>query len=84
MSVFIVKNHIFTSINLLAGYKLINRLTIVGKCRTHDLEKYSDGEYPPNITAWSSSFIVREKLEQGRGLDPFTGGENQSPKPKCD
>ena len=38
-----------------------------------------DGMLPPNITARSSSVIVREKLKQGGGLDPFIGGENHNP-----
>ena len=57
-------------------------LTIVGKCRAHALDVLPDEVYPPNITAWSSSVTVREKLEQGGGLDPFIGGENHNPKIK--
>ena len=34
---------------------------------------------PPNITAWSSSVIVREKLEQGGDLDPLLDGEYHNP-----
>jgi len=49
------------------------RLTIVGKCRTRASEDF-DGA--PNITAWSSSIIVREKLSQGGGLAPFMEGDD--------
>ena len=35
---------------------------------------------PPNITALSSSIIVREKQSQGGGLDPFTDGDDHDPK----
>ena len=34
--------------------------------------------YPPNITAWSSSVIVREKSQQGGGLEPLLDGEDHS------
>ena len=56
-------------------------LTIVGRCKTCvTTEDSSDGVYPPNIIAWSSSVIVREKPAQGGGLDPFIEGEDHSPK----
>ena len=54
-------------------------LTIVGKCRPHALEVLPDAVNPPNITAQSSSVLVREKLEQGGGLDPFIGGVIHNP-----
>ena len=47
---------------------------------THALEALPDEAYLPNITAQFSSVIVREKLLQGGGLDPFIGGENHDPK----
>ncbi len=37
------------------------------------------GPSPPNSTAWWSSTIVREKLEQGGGLVPVTVGEDHIP-----
>ena len=49
---------------------------------THALEVLPDEVCPPNITAWSSSVIVRENLSQGGGLDPFIGGEDHEPKTK--
>ena len=49
-------------------------------CRTYTSFKYTILSHPPNITAHSSSIIVREKLVQGRGLDPFTDGDDQDPK----
>ena len=48
----------------------------------HALEVQPNVVIPPNITAWFSSVIVREKLEQGGGLDPFIGGEDHEPKTK--
>jgi len=38
------------------------------------------GEIPPNIIAWSSSVTVREKPEQGKGLDPLIDGEDHNPR----
>ncbi len=35
---------------------------------------------PPNITAWLSSTLVREKAAQGGGLTPLTAGEDHTPK----
>ena len=55
------------------------QLTIVGRYRIRASEELPDGVYPPNITAWSSSVIVRVKAEQGGGLDPFIEGEDHSP-----
>ena len=46
-------------------------------CASEDMP---DRESPPNITAWSSSVTVREKLTQGGGLDPFIEGENHNPR----
>ena len=43
-------------------------------------EESPDGVSPPNITAWSSSVTVREKLLQGEGLEPFTVGEDHKPR----
>ena len=50
-------------------------------CRTYTSFKHFQLQlYPPNITAHSSSIIVREKKAQGGGLDPFTDGDDQDPK----
>ena len=46
-------------------------------CASEDMP---DRESPPNITAWSSSVTVMEKLTQGGGLDPFIEGENHNPR----
>ena len=55
-------------------------LTMVGKCRTYtSAEKPGPGEYLPNITACSSSIMVREKPAQGGGLDPLTDGDDHDP-----
>ena len=43
-------------------------------------EDQPDGMYPPNITACSSSVIVREKPEQGGGLEPLLDGEDHNPR----
>ena len=37
---------------------------------------------PANITAWSLLVRVREKLEQGGGLDPWLDGEDHDPTDK--
>ena len=56
-------------------------LTMVGKCRTYtSADKPEPRENPPNITACSSSIMVREKAEQGGGLDPLTDGDDHDPK----
>jgi len=34
---------------------------------------------PPNITTWSSSVFVKEKLQLGGGLLPFIIGEHHNP-----
>ena len=34
---------------------------------------------PPNSTAWWSSIMVKEKLEQGGGLVPLAGEEDHVP-----
>ena len=53
---------------------------MVGKCRTNtSAEKQEPGKHPPNIIAFSSSIIVREKREHGGGLDPFTAGDDHDP-----
>ena len=55
-------------------------LTMVGKYRTYTLaDKPEPGECPPNITACSSSILVREKYPQGGGLDHFTDGDDHDP-----
>ena len=54
-------------------------LTIVDRCRTNASEDSPDGVFPPNITAWSSPVIVREKSELGGGLDPLLDGEDHNP-----
>ena len=51
------------------------QLTIVDMCRTYTILSFS-----PNITTHSSSIIVREKIAQGGGLDPFTDGDDHDPK----
>ena len=56
-----------------------NPLTMVGKRRTYTSADQPEQEYPPNITACSSSVMVREKPVQGGGLDPFTDGDNHDP-----
>jgi len=42
-------------------------------------EEANVGVSPPNITAWSSSVTVKEKAEQGGGLDPLLGGDDHKP-----
>ena len=69
-----MKQHIHSIINT-------NKvLTIVGKYRAYtSAEKPDSLEYPPNITAFSSSIIVTEKYAHGGGLDPFTDGDDHDP-----
>ena len=43
-----------------------------------------EGVYPPNITAWFSSVIVREKPVQGGGLEPLLDGEDHNPGTQSD
>ena len=56
------------------------QLTIVDMCRMYTSLKLLIRSSPPNITALSSSIIVREKAAQGGGLDPFKDGDDQEPK----
>ena len=56
-----------------------NPLTMVGKCRTYTSADHEPREDPPNITACSSSIMVREKPAQGGGLDPLTDGDDHDP-----
>jgi len=52
--------------------------TIVGKCSIkRESSLIKSGTLPPNITASSSSIIVREKNAPGGGLTPFKDGEDQ-------
>ena len=56
------------------------QLTIVDMCRMYTSLKQLIRFSPPNITARSSSIIVREKQSQGGGMDPFKDGDDQDPK----
>ena len=57
---------------------------MVGKCRTRATEDLPDRVNPPNITAWPSSVMVREKQVQGRSLDPLLDGEDHNPRTQKD
>ena len=62
-----------------------NPLTMVGKCRTYTSAELPElMESPTNITACSSSIMVREKAAQGGGLDPFTDGDDHDPREEKD